>query len=85
MLKNIAPERLNEQFYVELNEAKTNIQANLDIGIEGIIIKDFKKYQNGEITFGVSSACVPLQSLKTTFKLSGLCNAITHQMILTGS
>lgn len=43
-LKAVSPELNPEEYFNQLNDIKTDVQANLDLGLEALLIKDFKAY-----------------------------------------
>lgn len=50
-----------ESYFNELNEIKTDIKANLSLGIQGLLCKDFKSYELGEgLAVGASTLFVSL-------------------------
>lgn len=70
----------DDAFYLDLHHTKLDIQANLDLGLENILIKDFKKYTNYNISFGVSTVFVPAHLLREKYSMSDYANIITQHM-----
>lgn len=71
-------------FYNGLYEAKTDIELNLGLGLQGILKKDFKKYHVGGVYFAASSGSVPVQRMRETFTIVGLANGIKEAQTRVG-
>lgn len=66
--------------YKALISFKTNRQMNLDLGLDLILKKDYKNYQWGKTTAGISVCFNVIHDLITTFSLEALRSQILQRM-----